>query len=204
MTTRSTFAEEVRFRTTVVAGTLEAGTITGNRLILCNGTVLCSGDVHVEHITGRGRIKTDGNIVCNGIDLTGDLHSNGNITCNGNLLVTGFLGSRHIRAQDVCIHGVLKGDRINGDSLEVRPLRSTMFTKFNMSHYEDGSSASHIDADKVEARRLTCRTLKASTAVLRDNSMVENAHCSISIGLDRSSYVMLLNRECRKHHLATA
>ncbi|MDU3902877.1 MAG: hypothetical protein E7G98_07850 [Bifidobacterium breve] len=87
MTTRTTFADDVRFRTTMVTGTLEANTITGNQLIVDNGTVRCSGDVHVERIAGRGRIITDGSIICGGIELTGDLHSGGDITCNDDLLV---------------------------------------------------------------------------------------------------------------------
>lgn len=99
VTTRTTFADDVRFRTTMVTGTLEANTITGNQLIVDNGTVRCSGDVHVERIAGRGRIITDGSIICGGIELTGDLHSGGDITCNDDLLVKGSLTSRHIRAQ---------------------------------------------------------------------------------------------------------
>ena len=178
VTTRTTFADDVRFRTTMVTGTLEANTITGNQLIVDNGTVRCSGDVHVEHIAGRGRIITDGSIICGGIELTGDLHSGGDITCNDDLLVKG--------------------------SLEIRPLRSSMFTRFDMLKYEGGSSASHIDVNKIEAHRLTCRTLQAGTAILCDNSMVEHAICSTSIGLDRTSCVMLVNRECRRYHLKTA
>ena len=164
----------------------------------------CSGDVHVERIAGRGRIITDGSIICGGIELTGDLHSGGDITCNDDLLVKGSLTSRHIRARNILLHGVLQGHRINGSSLEIRPLRSAMFTRFDMLKYEGGSSASHIDVNKIEAHRLTCRTLQAGTAILCDNSMVEHAICSTSIGLDRTSCVMLVNRECRRYHLKTA
>jgi len=204
VTTRTTFADDVRFRTTMVTGTLEANTIAGNQLIVDNGTVRCSGDVHVERIAGRGRIITDGSIICGGIELTGDLHSGGDITCNDDLLVKGSLTSRHIRARNILLHGVLQGHRINGSSLEIRPLRSAMFTRFDMLKYEGGSSASHIDVNKIEAHRLTCRTLQAGTAILCDNSMVEHAICSTSIGLDRTSCVMLVNRECRRYHLKTA
>ena len=107
--------------------------------------------------------------------------------------------------RNILLHGVLQGQRINGSSLEIRPLRSAMFTRFDMLKYEGGSSASHIDVNKIEAHRLTCRTLQAGTAILCDNSMVEHAICSTSIGLDRTSCVMLVKgllAQCRIAHNA--
>lgn len=199
------FAEGVRFRTTLVSGVMEAETITGNCLIIDNGTVHCSGDIHVRHIRGRGRLKAAGNIVCDDIDLTGDIHSEGDIRCSGSLSVNGMLfNTALITATTVYLSGVLKGHTINGRELEVRPLRSTMFPRFAMTDYRIGSSAKHINAERIDVSSLTCMAITADTILLRHGSMVESATCAVSIGIDRTSSVLLLNNDCQRIHLATA
>lgn len=118
----------------------------------------CDGDIRVSSISGSGDIEVGGDIICDEITFTGKLRCNGDIVCSGNLSVNGSLGTRHISGQTVRLNGVLKGHDVNSRALEVHPLRSTMFSRFDMDGYEDGSTVRHITAVTVEANHLQCRT----------------------------------------------
>ena len=135
---------------------------------------------------------------------SGKLRCNGDIVCSGNLSVNGSLGTRHISGQTVRLNGVLKGHDVNSRALEVHPLRSTMFSRFDMDGYEDGSTVRHITAVTVEANHLQCRTLTADSAMLRNGSAVESATCATALGIDRTSSVLLVNGDCQRIHLKTA
>lgn len=115
-----------------------------------------------------------------------------------------LLDTRHISGQTVRLNGVLKGHDVNSRALEVHPLRSTMFSRFDMDGYEDGSTVRHITAVTVEANHLQCRTLTADSAMLRNGSAVESATCATALGIDRTSSVLLVNGDCQRIHLKTA
>lgn len=182
----------------IVTSTLEASVIEGDKLVIKSGIVRCDGDIRVFSISGSG------DIICDEITFTGKLRCNGDIVCSGNLSVNGSLGTRHISGQTVRLNGVLKGHDINSRALEVHPLRSTMFSRFDMDGYEDGSTVRHITAVTVEANHLQCRTLTADSAMLRNGSAVESATCATAIGIDRTSSVLLVNGDCQRIHLKTA
>ncbi|PJM79180.1 hypothetical protein [Bifidobacterium scaligerum] len=201
----SQLEDGVRFRTMLVTSELEADEINGDELIVANGAVRCTGDVTVPTISGRGQLDIGGNIVCNQMTFTGTVHCEGDIRCNGTLSVNGSLkNAQHISAQTVHLNGVLHGRDIAGQELEVQPLRSQMFSRFNMNEYESGRSAATINASTVRARGLTCRLMHADSVTLREGSTVEHATCTISLGTDRTSSVLLMGHNCRRVHLKTA
>ena len=176
---RSRLADGAHFHTMIVTSTLEASVIEGDKLVIKSGIVRCDGDIRVSSISG-------------------------DIVCSGNLSVNGSLGTRHISGQTVRLNGVLKGHDVNSRALEVHPLRSTMFSRFDMDGYEDGSTVRHITAVTVEANHLQCRTLTADSAMLRNGSAVESATCATALGIDRTSSVLLVNGDCQRIHLKTA
>ena len=178
---RSRLADGAHFHTMIVTSTLEASVIEGDKLVIKSGIVRCDGDIRVSSISGSG-----------------------DIVCSGNLSVNGSLGTRHISGQTVRLNGVLKGHDVNSRALEVHPLRSTMFSRFDMDGYEDGSTVRHITAVTVEANHLQCRTLTADSAMLRNGSAVESATCATALGVDRTSSVLLVNGDCQRIHLKTA
>lgn len=155
---RSRLADGAHFHTMIVTSTLEASVIEGDKLVIKSGIVRCDGDIRVSSISGSGDIEVGGDIICDEITFTGKLRCNGDIVCSGNLSVNGSLGTRHISGQTVRLNGVLKGHDVNSRALEVHPLRSTMFSRFDMDGYEDGSTVRHITAVTVEANHLQCRT----------------------------------------------
>ncbi len=161
---RSRLADGAHFHTMIATSTLEASVIEGDKLVIKSGIVRCDGDIRVSSISGSGDIEVGGDIICDEITFTGKLRCNGDIVCSGNLSVNGSLGTRHISGQTVRLNGVLKGHDINSRALEVHPLHSTMFSRFDMDGYEDGSTVRHITAVTVEANHLQCRTLTADSA----------------------------------------
>ena len=181
---RSRLADGAHFHTMIVTSTLEASVIEGDKLVIKSGIVRCDGDIRVSSISGSGDIEVGGDIICDEITFTGKLRCNGDIVCSGNLSVNGSLGTRHISGQTVRLNGVLKGHDVNSRALEVHPLRSTMFSRFDMDGYEDGSTVRHITAVTVEANHLQCRTLTADSAMLRNGSAVESATCATALGID--------------------
>ena len=189
---RSRLADGAHFHTMIVTSTLEASVIEGDKLVIKSGIVRCDGDIRVSSISGSGDIEVGGDIICDEITFT------------GNLSVNGSLGTRHISGQTVRLNGVLKGHDVNSRALEVHPLRSTMFSRFDMDGYEDGSTVRHITAVTVEANHLQCRTLTADSAMLRNGSAVESATCATALGIDRTSGVLLVNGDCQRIHLKTA
>lgn len=201
---RSRLADGAHFHTMIVTSTLEASVIEGDKLVIKSGIVRCDGDIRVFSISGSGDIEVGGDIICDEITFTGKLRCNGDIVCSGNLSVNGSLGTRHISGQTVRLNGVLKGHDVNSRALEVHPLRSTMFSRFDMDGYEDGSTVRHITAVTVEANHLQCQTLTADSAMLRNGSAVESATCATAIGIDRTSSVLLVNGDCQRIHLKTA
>lgn len=201
---RSRLADGAHFHTMIVTSTLEASVIEGDKLVIKSGIVRCDGDIRVSSISGSGDIEVGGDIICDEITFTGKLRCNGDIVCSGNLSVNGSLGTRHISGQTVRLNGVLKGHDVNSRALEVHPLRSTMFSRFDMDGYEDGSTVRHITAVTVEANHLQCRTLTADSAMLRNGSAVESATCATALGIDRTSSVLLVNGDCQRIHLKTA
>ncbi|KFI93109.1 hypothetical protein BISA_1274 [Bifidobacterium saguini DSM 23967] len=199
------FANGVHFHTTMVEGTLQAKLITGERLIINNGTVRCSGTIRVTSISGCGTLEVKGNLICDSIELIGSLYSEGNIRCSGDLTVTGKLSNIHrINADSVHLNGVVQGNSIYGRTLLMQPLCSTMYSRFGMTNYQERSNVSNIHAQEVDAHKLTCQTLHADTAALRDGSAVQNVICSTTLGLDRTSNVLLLAGNCQRIHLRTA
>ena len=191
---RSRLADGAHFHTMIVTSTLEASVIEGDKLVIKSGIVRCDGDIRVSSISGSGDIEVGGD----------KLRCNGDIVCSGNLSVNGSLGTRHISGQTVRLNGVLKGHDVNSRALEVHPLRSTMFSRFDMDGYEDGSTVRQITAVTVEANHLQCRTLTADSAMLRNGSAVESATCATALGIDRTSSVLLVNGDCQRIHLKTA
>ena len=187
---RSRLADGAHFHTMIVTSTLEASVIEGDKLVIKSGIVRCDGDIRVSSISGSGDIEVGGDIICDEITFTGKLRCNGDIVCSGNLSVNGSLGTRHISGQTVRLNGVLKGHDVNSRALEVHPLRSTMFSRFDMDGYEDGSTVR--------------RTLTADSAMLRNGSAVESATCATALGIDRTSSVLLVNGDCQRIHLKTA
>lgn len=198
----ATFADAVRFRTTMVEGSLQAPNIQGENLIINKGVVRCSGKIRVKRIAGCGTLEVKGDIVCDSIQLTGSLVSDGNIYCSGNMEMTGTLSNAHrITADEMQLSGVLHGNDIDGRSFTVRPLHSTMFSRFGMPDYQARSHADAISVSNVDASRLTCRTMTVDTATLRNGTSVESAACSTLLGIDRTSSVLLLTGACRRTHL---
>ena len=120
------------------------------------------------------------------------------------MIVTSTLEASVIEGDKLVLNGVLKGHDVNSRALEVHPLRSTMFSRFDMDGYEDGSTVRHITAVTVEANHLQCRTLTADSAMLRNGSAVESATCATALGIDRTSSVLLVNGDCQRIHLKTA
>lgn len=201
----TTFANGVRFQTTMVEGTLQAALITGERLIIDNGIVHCTGKVQVKHISGCGTLEVKGDLICDSIELIGSLHSEGNIRCSGDLSITGKLSNIHrISADSVHLNGVIQGNNIYGRTLLMQPLCSTMYSRFGMTNYQARSNVSSIQAKDVDVHHLSCQTLQADTAALRDGSAVQNAVCSTILGIDRTSNVLLLAGKCQRVHLRTA
>ena len=134
-----------------------------------------------------GIVRCDGDIRVSSISGSGDIEVGGDIICD-----------------EITLNGVLKGHDVNSRALEVHPLRSTMFSRFDMDGYEDGSTVRHITAVTVEANHLQCRTLTADSAMLRNGSAVESATCATALGIDRTSSVLLVNGDCQRIHLKTA
>ncbi|MBT1174887.1 hypothetical protein JS530_05120 [Bifidobacterium sp. LC6] len=199
------FSSGVRFRTTMVEGTLEADEIQGDDLIMDNGTVRCTGPIHVHSISGCGTLMTEGDIVCENIALTGNLKSFGNIRCSGDLSLTGQLRNTHrISADAVYLCGVLQGHDVEGHILHMEPLRSNMYARFGMPDYQARSRITAIHANDVEAQELSCKTMRADVIALRDGSAVESAMCSTTLMIDHSSNVLIITGTCRRIHTRTA
>lgn len=200
---RSRLADGAHFHTMIVTSTLEASVIEGDKLVIKSGIVRCDGDIRVSSISGSGDIEVGGDIICDEITFTGKLRCNGDIVCSGNLSVNGSLGTRHISGQTVRLNGVLKGHDVNSRALEVHPLRSTMFSRFDMDGYEDGSTVRHITAVTVEANHLQA-DFDGGLRQATQRQCGGSATCATATGIDRTSSVLLVNGDCQRIHLKTA
>ena len=186
---RSRLADGAHFHTMIVTSTLEASVIEGDKLVIKSGIVRCDGDIRVSSISGSGDIEVGGDIICDEITFTGKLRCNGDIVCSGNLSVNGSLGTRHISGQTVRLNGVLKGHDVNSRALEVHPLRSTMFSRFDMDGYEDGSTVRHITAVTVEANHLWPKAVKSSIGIIVHLNNIVSFRF-----LQRNNLIMLVQR----------
>lgn len=198
------FEEGVSFGTLTVTGTLRAPSLKGD-MILCSGSIDCEGTLHAKRIEGHGTLRIGGDLEVEALDFAGDVVCAGDMRCETTIALDGSLTEwREVAADCLQVNGVVRAASLDSRLLQLAPLDSTMFGRFDMERYRKESQVDQVRARTVEAGALRCARIDAGSVTLTRGSRVEHVRCDDTLTLDRSSSVLLIEGPARRVHLKSA
>ncbi len=185
------------FNTATVSGALTAHGCSGKCLTCESGNITCHGDMRVATISGHGRLEVRGNLICDSITFTGDIHVYGQIICSHALNVYGRLTNNHtIRAEEISIDGVLIGQDLHIQTLQLQPLRSLLLSRIGMRKYLSRSRARTVIGTTINARKFDCDDLHARHINIGEHCRITHI-CSRNIYHDDgTSRILKLDAGC--------